>query len=126
MRSFMRSARPGLGVAGALAVGLVLALALTVTPARADIYSWTDAEGVIHFTNITPAGKDKAKWKKVYKTGPGKASSQRGDCARCDVVPAKGRTADRYVRYGDANREAAAPHRTPEPFLRPGCKVGSA
>lgn len=36
-----------------------LALALTLGPGigRAELYSWTDAEGVLHFTNIPPGGR---------------------------------------------------------------------
>ena len=31
--------------------------------ARADIYSWTDSEGVLHFTNVKPPGGSGVKWR---------------------------------------------------------------
>ena len=36
----------------------MLVLGVSVA-ARADVYSWTDAEGVVHFTNLKPSG---GKW----------------------------------------------------------------
>jgi soluble lytic murein transglycosylase-like protein len=98
-----------------LVAGLALFAAL---PARADIYTFTDADGVVHFTNITPKGAGQGKWKKIYKTGPGKAGAVRGDCARCDVVPAKDRSADRYHRYDEYIREASELYMMPEPMIR--------
>jgi hypothetical protein len=40
----------------ALLLLLVPVVAMLARPARADIYSYTDAQGVVHFTNITPSG----------------------------------------------------------------------
>ncbi len=39
--------------------------------ASADVYSWTDEDGVAHFTNIKPQG---GKWKKVLDSQPPKGS----------------------------------------------------
>ena len=100
-----------------LASSLVL-VALTAMPAHADIYSYTDADGVVHFTNITPSGSGSGRWKKIYKTGPGKAGAQRGTCERCDAVPAKDRGADRFSRYDEYILEAAQLYSVPVPFIR--------
>ena len=72
-----------------------LALVGASRAAGADIYSYTDADGVVHFTNITPSGKERQRWKKVVKEAPeyGKAAARRGDCQQCDVVPARDRAA---------------------------------
>ena len=43
---------------------LVLGVA---TLARADVYSWTDEDGVVHFTNIKPRA---SKWRKVLDSQP--------------------------------------------------------
>src|SRR5215469_16876834 len=65
-----------------------IGLALGVGLAYADIYGWTDNEGVQHFTNIKPHG---GQWKKVMDAEApmgSKASAQRGSCPRCDKVAA--------------------------------------
>jgi soluble lytic murein transglycosylase-like protein len=98
--------------------GLVVVLATLATPARADIYSYTDADGVVHFTNITPSGAGQGRWTKIYKTGPGKAGAQRGSCERCDVVPARDSSAARFSRYDDYIHEASQLYAMPEPFIR--------
>jgi hypothetical protein len=51
-------------VRAALVVMLRVGLAIA---AYADVYSWTDEDGVIHFTNIKPSG---GKWKKVLDSLP--------------------------------------------------------
>jgi soluble lytic murein transglycosylase-like protein len=94
---------------------LSVALAFAARPAAADIYSYTDKDGVIHFTNVTPKG---GRWKKIYKIGPGKAASTRGACDRCDVIPAKDRSGDRFSRYDEYIREACELYQMPETFVR--------
>ena len=98
--------------------------------ARADIWVREDAEGVLHFTNITPQG---GAWRKVYKTGPGKASTVSGatttfaGCkeSRNDPVPATDRDPNRYSRYDRHIRDAAALYQMPEAFIRAIIKVES-
>ena len=97
---------------------LLLLFVFGAAPARADIYSYTGADGVVHFTNITPSGAGKSRWTKIYKTGPGKAGAQRGSCERCDVVPARDTTAARFSRYDEYIHEASALYAMPEPFIR--------
>ncbi len=111
----------------ALAVVLVVALGAVVhdSPARADIYAWTDEEGVQHFTNIKPKG---GKWKKVLQSEPdrgSKASAQRGSCERCDKVPSRDRSPERFTRYDAYIREASQLYRIPEPLIRAVIKVES-
>ncbi len=107
----------GVVVAGAAAA----ALAVAARPAAADIYSWTDDEGVIHFTNIPPRGKGKAKWKKVMDEAPtpgSKASASRGGCERCDVVPSRDRSPERYSRYDAYIFEASELYKIPVALIR--------
>ena len=99
---------------------LVLALVALAHPARADIYSYEDKEGVVHFTNVAPPRGGGHHWTVLYKTGPGKAGMISGaagptsfaGCAvsRADVVPATDHSADRYTRYDQyiANAEGKA------------------
>jgi soluble lytic murein transglycosylase-like protein len=95
---------------GALAVVFLLAPA----EAAADIWSYTDANGVVHFTNLGP----RKGWKRVYKTGPGKAAAVRGDCQGCDKVPPRDRTTGRYVRFDEHIREASRLYQIPEILIR--------
>src|SRR5262245_52517359 len=108
---------------------LVVTAVLWSGVAQADIWVREDAEGVLHFTNISPAGGG---WRKVYKTGPGKAQTISGatrvaGCkeSRNDVVPATDRSPDRYSRYDRDIRDAAALYQMPEAFIRAIIKVES-
>src|SRR5512138_1936586 len=111
------------GVRSALTTLLVLAcIAATV---RADVYSWTDDEGVVHFTNMKPAG---GKWKKVLASEPdrgSKASARRGSCERCDKVPSTDNSPDRFHRYDQYITEASELYRIPVPLIRAVIKVES-
>lgn len=93
--------------------------------ARADVYTYTDSSGVIHFTNLEPKGSHRKKWKKIYRIGPGKASAVRGDCKRCDLIPARDRSPDRYTRYDAHVLEAASLYQIPEALIRAIIKVES-
>ncbi|MGN6110073.1 MAG: transglycosylase SLT domain-containing protein [Kofleriaceae bacterium] len=106
-------------------VGLSAALGLAGDAARADVYSYTDADGVMHFTNRKPRG---GPWKKVLSSEPekgSKASAARGSCERCDKVPATDRSPDRYSRYDPYIYEASALYRIPVPLIRAVIKVES-
>jgi soluble lytic murein transglycosylase-like protein len=106
-----------------LAVVTLLAVA---APARADMYTYTDKDGVIHFTNIKPKGKDRHRWRTLFKTAPsGKAAAVRGACDRCDRVPASDRSPDRYSRYDAHILEAAELYQIPEALIRAIIKVES-
>jgi hypothetical protein len=106
---------------------LALCLAALSQTARADIWVREGADGVLHFTNMNPPGKG---WRKVYKTGPGKAMAVSGTVGGCkesrnDVVPATDRSPDRYTRYDQHIRDAAALYQMPEAFIRAIIKVES-
>lgn len=102
---------------------LILVLTATlVTPgiARADIYSYTDKDGVVHFTNSKPGGKQRGKFKLYLKT-----PEQRK--ARPGVVPVPARLTDptRYSRYDASILEASKTHSIPEAFVRAIIRVES-
>ena len=100
---------------------LVLIVAALATTASADIYQWTDDEGTVHFTNIPPKGKGKKKWTKVMDEEPekgSKASAKRGSCARCDVVPSRDNSPERFHRYDAFIYEAAELYKIPVPLIR--------
>jgi len=96
-----------------MAVMLVGAFAVA---ADADIYSFTDEDGVVHFTNIKPRGGN---WKKVMDTTPepgSKASSGRG--SRYDKVAATDHSPERYHRYDSFIAEASELYRIPVALIR--------
>jgi hypothetical protein len=105
---------------------LVAGLALPGDSA-ADVYSWTDRDGVVHFTNIKPkAGQ--GKWKRVLISEPdkgSKASAKRGSCERCDKVTATDSSPERFHRYDAFILEAAQLYRIPVPLIRAVIKVES-
>jgi soluble lytic murein transglycosylase-like protein len=105
---------------------LVVALfALPPALAWADIYSWTDKDGVVHFTNSRPRG---GKWKKVMVTEPDKgtkAAARRGACARCDKVSSRDRSPERFTRYDAHILEASELYKIPAPLIRAVIKVES-
>lgn len=100
---------------------------LVAPPAHADIYQYTDADGVVHFTNSRPRGHGSKRWKKVMKTDPayGKAAAHRGSCERCDVVPSRDRSPERFSRYDDYIAEASQLYQIPQPLIRAVIKVES-
>lgn len=90
-----------------------LLLLLWPSTGLADIYSYIDKDGVVHFTNIPRQSK---KWKRIMKTGPGKAAAPRG--RKVDRVPPRDRSTTRYHRYDRHIREAAALYHMPESLVR--------
>ncbi len=113
-------------------VAMVTASALLGQPhsAFADVYSWTDADGVVHYTNLRPgkAGNGGAKWKKVLSSQPDpgtKASAQRGSCPRCDKVRSNDNSPDRFNRYDAYIFEAAELFKIPVALIRAVIRVES-
>jgi soluble lytic murein transglycosylase-like protein len=105
----------------ALSCLAVIAVAAIAPAARADIYSWTDGDGVVHFTNIKPRGGGAGKWKKVIEEAPAtgsKAAAERGGCPRCDKVPSRDNSPDRFHRYDAYIEEASDLYRIPQPLIR--------
>jgi len=82
--------------------------------AWADIYTYTDAKGVVHFTNMRKRGRH---WKVLYRTGPGKAATVRG-CKRCDRIPARDSSAARFTRYDPIINAASGLYRIPKALVR--------
>ena len=104
---------------------LVAALAIPAA-SEADVYSWTDRDGVVHFTNVKPKGT--GKWKKVLIGEPdkgSKASAKRGACERCDKVSATDSSPERFHRYDAFIHEASQLYRIPVPLIRAVIKVES-
>ncbi|MCW5834730.1 MAG: lytic transglycosylase domain-containing protein [Labilithrix sp.] len=104
--------------ATALGVGVVLGLPLT---AAADtIYSYTDADGVVHFTSKPGAPNAKLYIKSEPKhPAPG--------AVRPGVVPfaPQDRDVTRYSRYDEHIRQAATLYQIPEQLVRAIIKVES-
>jgi soluble lytic murein transglycosylase-like protein len=94
-------------------------LVLATGVARADVYTWTDAEGVQHFTNVKPKGGGDAKWKKVLSSTPeagSKASMPRG--SRYDKVGATDHSPERFHKYDQFIAEASDLYKIPVPLIR--------
>ena len=88
---------------------------------RADIYSFTDKDGVTHFTNVKPAAGNGAGWKKVVDSpapAGSKASAQRGNCPRCDKVSSNDNSPERFHRYDQFIYEASELYKIPVPLIR--------
>ena len=97
----------------------MLALALGVAglgaDARADIFQYTDADGVVHFTNTRPANGQG----RVYLRGEARHAWTG------TPVPPSDRDPGRYTRYDEYIRGAAALYQIPEQLVRAVIKVES-
>jgi hypothetical protein len=104
--------------AASFAVAAVVAAIVVTrpTPADADIYTYVDKDGILHFTN-TPSKSDP--WK-LYARGK---DGRRG--AAFSPRPFGGGGIERYGRYDDLVREAAAYYQLPEAFVRAIIRVES-
>jgi hypothetical protein len=69
-------------------------------------------DGTMEFTNVSPVG---ARWKVLFRTGPGKASALRGSS---DVVPPRDGSPTRFSRYDEAIRDQQSFYGIPQAFLR--------
>lgn len=104
-------------VLATLAIAMTIA-ASVVPSARADIYTWTDENGVIHFTN-TPPGRRRGVRVAVRAREPRPDDAPRASIGPRDTSP------ERYGRYDAHIREAAALYRLPESFIRAVIRVES-
>lgn len=93
---------------------------LQPTAVGADIFSYIDATGVVHFTNIPRPEK---KWKRIMRTGPGKAAAFRG--TQVDIVPPRDTSPERYRRYEAFIQEASALYHIPVSLIHAVIKVES-
>ena len=111
---------PRMGVRSSLGSFSVFAVfaAVAVLPltATADIFQWTDAEGVVHFTS-----KPDAKAKLYLKSAPPAMAARPG------VTPfaPQDRDLSRYTRYDEWIRQAATLYQIPEALVRAVIKVES-
>jgi soluble lytic murein transglycosylase-like protein len=101
-------------------VTAALACALPLTAAADTIYSYTDAEGVVHFTS--KPGVPNAKL--YLRTEPRHPAP---GAVRPGVVPfsPQDRDVSRYSRFDEAIRQAATLYQIPEPLVRAVIKVES-
>jgi soluble lytic murein transglycosylase-like protein len=110
-------------VTTSLASRIALVCAIVVVPfsAAADIYQWTDADGVVHFTN-RPTANPSAK---VYLKATTPTVS--GNAVRAGVTPFAPQDRDpvRYTRFDEHIRQASALYQIPEPLIRAVIKVES-
>jgi soluble lytic murein transglycosylase-like protein len=93
---------------------LVAAILAPPVLAQADIYKFTDAEGVVHFTN-TPGGDKRYR---VYIHGNGEAKPGSGAAPGVIPVPPSDHDIARYTRYSEWIREAATLYQIPEQLVR--------
>lgn len=110
-----RVSRTTAAVILAIAVGLPLAS----PSARADIFTYTDESGVVHFTNIPPRRGQRGV-SVVMRARPARPT----DAPRATGGPRETST-ERYTRYDPHIREAAALYRLPEAFIRAVIRVES-
>ncbi|MFH1438770.1 MAG: lytic transglycosylase domain-containing protein [Pseudomonadota bacterium] len=85
--------------------------------AFSDIFTYTDKNGVVHFTNIKPAGKKF----KVYIKTPDNRKAKPG------VIPvsAKDKSPERFTRYDKYIKEASELYVIPKPLIKAIIKVES-
>lgn len=100
-----------------LALAATLGLAFVGGDARADIYSWTDADGVQHFENKPNHPNAKL----VAKSSPPRNVARTGVTA---VAP-QDRDPARYTRYDEWMRQAATLYQIPLELVRAVVKVES-
>lgn len=93
------------------ATTVLLALAVPRS-AGADIYTYTDADGTVHFTN-TPGGDKRYR---VYIRGNGAQKS--GAAPGVTPVPPSDHDVARFTRYDDWIHEAATLYQIPEQLVR--------
>ncbi|HEY8429290.1 MAG TPA: transglycosylase SLT domain-containing protein [Sandaracinaceae bacterium] len=99
------------------AAAVVGTAGLLASDARADIYTYTDENGVAHYSNVPPRRR---RGVQRIRTGrPASPAPRRGGAGPGDTSP------DRFTRYDAYIREAAALYRLPVAFLRAVIKVES-
>jgi soluble lytic murein transglycosylase-like protein len=106
-----------------VATGLAaLCAGLALVPsgdARADIYTYTDADGVVHYSNTPP---DQRRGVRRIRTSSRAQSQARGSGRSRGP---RNTSPDRYSRYDAYIREAAALYQLPEAFIRAVIRVES-
>jgi hypothetical protein len=100
------------------AVSVASAVVAMRGDARADIFHYTDADGVVHFTNLRSGD---ARYK-VYLKGDGSSGTRR---AAGPGVPPSDREIARFTRYDEWIRQASSLYQIPEQLVRAVIKVES-
>lgn len=104
-----------------LGLGVAALAAADSTRARADIYTYTDADGVVHISNVPPARR---RGVRRIRTSTSNERSSTERAPRPSGGP-RDRSPDRYHAYDAHIREAAALYRLPESFIRAVIRVES-
>lgn len=103
-----------------VAIALTLAVVGVSGDVRADIYTYTDENGVVHYSNVPPQRRRGVRQVRTTTSRPEQpARPPSGGGGPRDTSP------DRYQRYDAFIREAAALYRLPESFIRAVIKVES-
>ncbi len=114
---------PGLGrQPGAAATGdarPVPAAAQTRASGGGAMWTRQHSDGTVEFTNLAPTG---ARWKVLFKTGPGKAAATRG---LSDLVPARDTSPARFSRFDLHIRDQQAFYGIPRALIRAVIKTES-
>ena len=119
MRPSPRSRSLRYGLALALTAGAVLALGLFApSDASADIYSYVDEQGVMHFSTRPSDPRYSLYVKSTSK-------ETRGKRPRATPVPPSDRSIERFTRYDKWIRQAATLYQLPEELVRAVIKVES-
>jgi hypothetical protein len=107
------------------ALWLAAALVVIVEPApvRADVYTYVDENGVVHYSNVDKAKKKKGS-KRIYKS-PRRGPKRPKKGSRKDVVPARDRSKDRFSRYDAYIKGAARLYKIPVPLIRAVIRIES-
>jgi hypothetical protein len=90
-----------------------------ISPAGSVIWGRDNEDGTVEFTNLRPTG---ARWKVLYRTGPGKAAALRGPS---DLVPPRDVSSSRFSRYDRHIRDQQTFYGVPVAFVRAVIKVES-
>ena len=103
-------------------VGFVVGLGMSapLSSARADIYTYTDANGVVHYSNTPPRQRRGVRRVRTRSSSAHATPSRNGRAGN-----GRERNPERYVRYDAFIREAAALYRLPVSFLRAIIRVES-
>lgn len=102
-----------------VALAAVLLGSVLASPARADIYTYTDENGVVHYSNTPPRRRRGVRHIRTRDREPARARRGGRSLGPRDTSP------ERYSRYDAYIREAAALYRLPEPFIRAVIRVES-
>ena len=86
-----------------------LGLLLAAGGVRADIFHFTDRDGVTHYTNVQPAG---GAWRRLYHTDDHGQRAAELSSGERRLDPA------RMQRYDAHIKEASLLYQLPEPFIR--------